>query len=90
MVSGFKNEARETNKGYDEQGGYEQSFLHEGIEEGGFQKQSGGSGAVAGGVMQAIGETLVEIGQNTKEMLVGQGEYEGEQRIKEGGGRRIQ
>lgn len=88
MASDFMNQGTETNKGYDEQGGYEQSFEHEGMEEGGFEKQSGGGGgAAAGGVMRVIGETLVEIGQNTKEMLVGQGDYKGEQQIGEGGGK---
>lgn len=31
-----------------------------------------GTGEEGGGVLQAIGETIVEIGQTTKDLLVGQ------------------
>lgn len=43
-------------------------FFHGGAEE--EQKPRQGSGG--GGVFQAIGETLMEIGQITKDLLVGQ------------------
>ncbi|KAI3732117.1 hypothetical protein L1987_63314 [Smallanthus sonchifolius] len=54
------------------------------VEEGDFEPQGaagGGGGAAGGGVMRVIGETLVEIGRNTKDMVVGQGGYEGEQKL---------
>lgn len=36
------------------------------------EQKQGGGGAVGGGIIRAIGETLVEIGQTTKDLVAGQ------------------
>nr|GEX54756.1 hypothetical protein [Tanacetum cinerariifolium] len=92
----FWEEETETKKGYDKWGddqGYNQGGMMQegdfeyqqggGKAEGGFEHQEGGVGV---GVMRIIGETLVEIGQNTKDMLTGRqgGRYEGEEQRRGG------
>lgn len=46
------------------------------VVEGGYEHQVSGGGGGGSSIMHAIGETLVEIGQNTRDMLAGQGGYE--------------
>ncbi|GJU98309.1 hypothetical protein Tco_1327580 [Tanacetum coccineum] len=87
----FWEEETETKKGYDKWGG-DQGYNQGGMmQEGDFEYQQGGGKAEGGfeggvGVMRIIGETLVEIGQNTKDMLTGWqgGRYEGEQQRRGG------